>query len=493
MEQAMQDHDPKGRRLPIKIDGAGSDEHPPVPLTRAEKAANRRAHEFADQCSKKLGRTRRDFLKSACGAAATLLAFNQVYAALGARGGSFAIPAAAAMEIEAAEAALTGHEFIMDMQNHVVDPSGDWATGKDGRRWCRNLTGFFGSQSECDVDALEDYSAEQLLKEVFMDSDTSVSVISALWGGKGHNPTPTDYAAETRAKVAAEIGDRRCLIHGGVLPNEEGQIEFMEVQARQYGVAAWKLYPQWGPDGVGFFMDDEKYGIPTLEKARELGVTVVASHRGLPLPGLEYEYSKPADIARVGRMFPDMTFMCYHSGYEPGKAEGPYRPEREVGVDRFIEACLEQGYEPNRGNVYAELGSVWRYCMSKPDQAAHLMGKLLKYLGEDRIVWGTDCLWYGSPQDQIQAMRAFEISEEFQEKYGYPPLTPQAKRKIFGLNAARIHGIDPAEMMTGTAALRLQQKRRDYAERANPSFASYGPRTRAAFDRLMKKSRGRPG
>ena len=64
----------------------------------------------------------------------------------------------------------------------------------------------------------------------------------------------------------------------------------------------------------------------------------------------------------------------------------------------------------NPRNVYAELGSTWRFVMRDPDQAAHLLGKLLKTFGEDRVLWGTDSIWYGSPQDQIQAFRAFQIS-----------------------------------------------------------------------------------
>ena len=62
------------------------------------------------------------------------------------------------------------------------------------------------------------------------------------------------------------------------------------------------------------------------------------------------------------------------------------------------------GIGPNE-NVYAELGSTWWYVMRYPTQAAHVLGKLLKHVGEDNVVWGTDCLFYGSPQDQIQAFR----------------------------------------------------------------------------------------
>jgi hypothetical protein len=72
-----------------------------------------------------------------------------------------------------------------------------------------------------------------------------------------------------------------------------------------------------------------------------------------------------------------------------------------------------------------------------------VLGKLLRYVGEDNVVWGTDCLFYGSPQPQIQAFRAFRISEEFRERYGYPALTREVKAKVLGRNAATLYGIEP--------------------------------------------------
>lgn len=96
--------------------------------------------------------------------------------------------------------------------------------------------------------------------------------------------------------------------------------------------------------------------------------------------------------------------------------------------------------------MYAELGSTWRAVMGDPDQAAHLLGKLLLAVGEDRILWGTDSIWYGSPQDQIAAFRAFSITEEFQERFGYPALTDAVKAKILGLNAAGVFGIGGAAL-----------------------------------------------
>jgi len=122
---------------------------------------------------------------------------------------------------------------------------------------------------------------------------------------------------------------------------------------------------------------------------------------------------------------PDLNFVVYHSGYEATNTEGPFRDDGK-GVDRLVKSVRDAGVRPG-SNVYAELGSTWKSVMGDPDQAAHVLGKLLVAFGENNILWGTDSIWYGSPQDQIQAMRAFEISAEAQERFGYPALTDATK------------------------------------------------------------------
>jgi hypothetical protein len=486
------DLDPRGSRLPIKIDTASNGEFEPRSLTRLQRVANAHAQERVGMAAKKTGLDRRAFLKTLMGSAATLLAFNQVYARAGVRGGRFDIPADAAHDPAAAQDALGGDEFIFDIQTHCVDPSGSWTQGPDGKRWEQVLNQVFAQRRKCAPGGYGCYSAEQLVKDVFLDSDTSIAVVSALWGARGSNPTPIEYAAEARALVAALGGRQRALIHGGVLPNEPGALALMDEQAREFNIAAWKTYPQWGPDGSGYWMDDEEYGIPFIEKARELGVKVICAHRGIPLGGLEYRYSHPADIARAARRFPDVTFICYHAGFEPGVAEGPYDPDADRGVDRLIKAHQDNGFEPDRGNLYAELGSTWRACMSQPDQAAHLLGKLLRYFGEERICWGTDALWYGSPQDQIQALRSFSISGALQDQYGYPPITPRARRRIFGLNAAAAYGLDVAALQRTTSQDSLARLKAEYRNNINPGYRTYGPRTRSEYLRLRRPD-GRPG
>ncbi len=131
--------------------------------------------------------------------------------------------------------------------------------------------------------------------------------------------------------------------------------------------------------------------------------------------------------------------------------------------------------------------------MRDPEAAAHLMGKLLKYFGEDRICWGTDCIWFGSPQDQIQAFRTFQITPEFQDRYGYPEITTQMRAKIFGLNAAQPYQLDVAQIRAAATTDKIGILKAHYRESPNPSFLSYGPKTPAEYRKLVAESNGRPG
>jgi hypothetical protein len=467
-------HDPHGRRLPIKLDTTSNGEFAPVPLPPAARAARGEAQAAVDFATRRLGLPRRRYLVSLLGAAATLAAFDRAFAAAGARGGRYALPKEAPFELAAAQEALAGDEFIFDVQLHHVNPQGAWRK----RAGPSAFKGF--PNANCGkADHVECFSAEQLLKDVFLDSDTAMGVLSHVPGDADTNPLDFEAAGATRAAANALDGSERLLLHGRSLPTLAGEIEGMDAQAARWPLAGFTTYTQFGPrDGAaGFFLDDERYGLPFIERARKLGVRNICVHKGLAFGPRGYEFSSCADVGRAAKRHPDLNFLVYHSGFDTGIKEGPYDPNAKYGVDALIRSVLDNGVK----NVYAELGSTWRFVMRDPDQAAHLLGKLLKHLGEDRILWGTDSIWYGSPQDQIQAFRAFEISREFQERYGYPPLTPAVKRKIFGLNAARVYGIDPGAMRGKLARDRVHKTRLEYLNAPDPSYATLGPRTRREF------------
>ena len=163
---------------------------------------------------------------------------------------------------------------------------------------------------------------------------------------------------------------------------------------------------------------------------------MIAVHKGLSGGN---PYASPIDIGPAAAANPDVAFTVYHSGFETGVTEGAYDPDGG-GVDRLVRTVAEAGLAPG-SNVYAELGSTWRILMGRPDEAAHVLGKLLVAFGPDRVLWGTDSIWYGSPQDQIAMFRAFEISSAYQERFGYPALTPEVKERILAGNAAELYGL----------------------------------------------------
>ena len=144
------------------------------------------------------------------------------------------------------------------------------------------------------------------------------------------------------------------------------------------------------------------------------------------------------------------------------------------------------------GNVYAELGSTWANVMTDPEQAAHVLGKLLKVLGPDRILWGTDCVINGIPQSQIVPFRMFQIPEAMQVAHGYPALTQPIKDKIFGLNAARIYKVDVDATRTAITDDDVAQLRMALLDDPRsvpvPDRRRYeGPRTRREFFELLKR------
>jgi predicted TIM-barrel fold metal-dependent hydrolase len=191
---------------------------------------------------------------------------------------------------------------------------------------------------------------------------------------------------------------------------------------------------------------------------RALGPRVVATHKGIggPVPDASVAAASPRDIGPAAAAFPDITFVVYHSGYErdPAGQEGPYDPAEVEprGVNRLVRS-LADAYVGAGANVYAELGTTWFLMLRRPVEAAHVLGKLLVALGSERIVWGTDSAWYGSPQPLIDAFRAFEIPERMQEAFGYPPLTRAAKERILSTNAQELYGFTAAPRADATWAV----------------------------------------
>ena len=306
--------------LPIKVDPTSNGEFRPVPLTSALAGANALALERIGEHAKRLGVARRTFLQSLCGAATTLLTLNEAFAAQGNAGGSFRLPKGAAFETAAAEAAIAGDEFVFDVQTHMVDPAGKWRENA-GRYWEEILVGF--PQGSCgERDPVDCFAAERFIKHVFLDSDTDLAVLSFVPELPERNPLSLEEAERVRVLVERMGGAHRLFLHSMVVPNAPAvePLKLMEEAVARYPIRAWKSYTQWGPDGIGWELDSPDVGIPFVEKARQLGIRTICVHKGLLFSGFPEAYGRCADVGRAARLYPDVNFIIYHSGFETGGA-----------------------------------------------------------------------------------------------------------------------------------------------------------------------------
>jgi uncharacterized protein len=242
------------------------------------------------------------------------------------------------------------------------------------------------------------------------------------------------------------------LTHTIVHPNlGTAELDAMETWRDTLRPAGWKVYTLWAPPGhgTGWSLDDD-VGAAFLECVQSLGPRIVCAHKGIagPVANRAPASASPRDVGPAAAAFPDVTFVVYHSGYDiDPEEEGPHSADPQRGVSRLVTSVADAGVPPG-ANVYAELGSTWYLVLRRPTEAAHVLGKLLGAVGEDRILWGTDSVWYGPPQPLIDAFRSFQIPERLQEAHGYPALTDTVKAKILGLNAARLYDVDVGAALT---------------------------------------------
>ncbi len=453
MHDRGHDHQASDPGLPLKLWPCSNGEYLPAPLDELRREAMRRARAAADHHARRHGWSRRRFLLSSAGMASGLIALQacsdeRSRSAGTEPGGRFSVPSTAAADPDEADDTIHGApttdppvttdggatgdpdgDLVVDVQTHFLE-NGPWGVGFH--------------QGACgEADPIDCFSAEYWRDLVLGGSDTAVAIISAV--PVVGDADPLSIEAMERGKVlAAELcGDERVLIQGHAVPDVgplESAVASMADVAAAHDLCAWKVYTH-APGG--WYLDDHdpdapQIGAAFLQAARDTNVPIVAVHKGL---SNRNRYASPADIGPAAATNPDLTFLVYHSGFEVEVAEGPYDPDGG-GVDRLVRSVADAGVGPD-GNVYAELGSTWRTVMGDPDRAAHVLGKLLVAFGPERVLWGTDSIWYGSPQDQIAAFRSFEITPAFQERFGYPALTAEVKRRILGANAVELFGITP--------------------------------------------------
>jgi uncharacterized protein len=231
---------------------------------------------------------------------------------------------------------------------------------------------------------------------------------------------------EECAELARRNPDRT-VFWGSVNPLEgRHALDLMERQVGEFGAKAFKFYNIRYDFGQPFpwRMDDPRVAFPVFEKAQELGVNLIGVHKGLPLGPQPIEHTQTWDMDGAAANFPDINFIIFH-----------------VGLPFIDETCWQLIRHPN---LYASIAATINLIARAPRQFAEIMGKLLFWCGEDKIVYGSEAPIF-QPQWALDAFWNFELPQDLVEGYLYPQITEQAKRKILGENLLRLHGMDVEE------------------------------------------------
>jgi len=517
--QCARAHESGTFESPIPTEMISNGEYMPAPQTHKQKQVEERIEELSETASKKLGMDRRRFLASTGGMAAAFLAMNEVF------GRFFSVNPIEMFEPEAyAQAGTPRDLFVFDDQLHMVRGSqaaagmglralsqGPSSGGGRNAMNPRNVPDERGDAWGVWNPALvglpnkpENFLITQFIKDVYLDSQVNIALLSNVTASVINlNNQPRRPPRNVREALSGEIltaaqtaaarnfvneisGSTRMLAHG-LLYVGKGNLEYIQQQTDENKPDSWKGYNVSNAAKVDndptspmrqWRHDDEQVAYPTFElinklypklKAQKPGFNNICVHKGLTnAEPVRPEIGHPADLPKAAKDWPNLNFITYHACIQP--AFFMYDALQDVKSGKLREGVPDIKWTTEYAlfvrpykNTYAELGTTWASSIvTFPTVAAHLMGQLMKFMGPDRIVFGSDSVWYGSPQWQIDAMWRFQIPEDLQKKYGYPALTDDAKRKILGLNSAKLYGVDPKQQFKPVP--------KDYEKRMTPEL-----------------------
>ena len=462
--------------IPTRI--ASNEEFIPPPQSPQQHEFEARLAALSERAARGQGLDRRSFLRTGSGMAAALMAFNQVF------GPIYQVAAEEVEDQKAFAEKWPKDQFIFDVQTHHVDVSRKWyEKTDDGKAVLRFLGMLRGARSP--EQALELLNRAHYVKEVFGDSDTTMAVISGVpsrdWD---KNPLPPDQMVATRKYVNDLAGSQRVLSHGLLRPNLGAkELDEMERQVKELKIDAWKMYTGAELGEKAWFADDEKVAYPFWEKTTKLGIKNLCFHKGLPLGAFNEKGCTPLDLEKAAKDWPDLNFIIYHSAFRGSgwlaggtgdKVKDPKSDDpQEIPWVSDVLRILKKN--PKIKNIYFELGATFNITSAYlPNVCLHMLGQMIQTAGVDRILWGTDSIWGGSPQSQIVRLRKLKMPDALREKYHYPELTDDIKNQILGLNAAKLFHIDVKAKRQAIKADKLTQLREEYRQNPSPSNTQYG-------------------
>ena len=169
---------------------------------------------------------------------------------------------------------------------------------------------------------------------------------------------------------------------------------------------------------------------PFYQKVSDLGIPAYIHLGWCWVPPNLSKYCLTELLDEVVTEFPDLKIVAYHAGWP-----------------RYHELNLMAAVHPN---LYISLSLLLTWCVTAPRRAAEIIGEAIQFAGVDRVMFGTD---YCNSEVQIkyavEGFRNFQIPQDMQEGYGFAPISDEDRHKIFGLNLAKLLGIEPRRRVPG--------------------------------------------
>lgn len=266
-----------------------------------------------------------------------------------------------------------------------------------------------------------DHSIEALAHALFAESPCDMAVVHSipLYDFFKDGLVAWEKGVEMKRKYP-----NRVLHYGRLVTLDVTRaLQDIEFQIREHGVDGFKIYPATYYEGrtITWKMDDPRMAYPLYERMLKLGVRNVAVHKAHPFGPTQTQAYRVEDVEEAASLFPDMNFQIVHAGML-------FVEETAALLARFP-------------NVYGNMEISWSYLNNHPRLFAEALGKMLLWASPDKILFGDGCTTQHS-RPTLEKFLNFQFPRDLLEEHGVPALTREDKRKILGLNMARLHGID---------------------------------------------------
>ncbi|MCP9629594.1 amidohydrolase [Rhodopseudomonas palustris] len=312
--------------------------------------------------------------------------------------------------------------FVIDGHTHFWDGSPANQKNIHGKQFIECFYAYHSNLSPPEEkwpqDKFEKYDAQTMHDDLFVHGYDDMAILQSTYLTDFYN---NGFNTVERNAALKKKHPERFILNGAFDPRDGNKgLEQLHADVEKYKLTGVKLYTaEWRGDSKGYRLDD-KESYRFLEEAQKLGIKNVHVHKGPTIIPLNKDSFHVGDIDDVATSFQDLNFIVEH-----------------CGLPRLDDFCWIATQETN---VYGGLAVALPFIHTRPAYFAHVMAELLFWIGPDKILYGSDYgIW--TPKWLIDRFMAFEIPEELSKETG-SVLTLETKKKILGLNAARLYNID---------------------------------------------------